>query len=136
MSMRTMTTLVVSLAIASGLASAQTVQRENRNAPEAQDPAQANPTDAQRRSNDTLLATEVERQLAGDPSLSALKLRVEVHDGLVTLSGPVDRAEDKQRAEAAVRHVAGVRDVRNEVRVEPAGQPAAGTSAIPEQPAR
>ena len=51
--------------------------------------------------------------------VSAFNVNVDTVDGRVTLHGKVRRGEEKQRAEAIARHVAGVVDVRNLLQVVP-----------------
>jgi len=74
---------------------------------------------AQRRSEsrDADLALEIREILAGDPELDAREIEVRVEDGTVTLSGIVDGSEAGLLAEELVESVAGVREVRNALRV-------------------
>jgi osmotically-inducible protein OsmY len=45
--------------------------------------------------------------------------RLQLHDGWATLEGEVEWPYQKERAEAAVRRVGDVKEVRNLVRVQP-----------------
>ena len=74
---------------------------------------------AQRRSEsrDADLAVEIREILASDPELDAREIEVQVEDGTVTLRGIVDGSEAGLLAEELVESVAGVREVRNALRV-------------------
>jgi len=74
---------------------------------------------AQRRSEsrDADLAVEIRDILASDPELDAREIEVQVEDGTVTLRGIVDGSEAGLLAEELVESVAGVREVRNALRV-------------------
>ena len=61
-----------------------------------------------------------------------MQLRVSAQQGVVQLTGTVPRQADRDAAETITRHVAGVRDVDNQIRVE-ASPATPGTSGIPEQ---
>ncbi len=63
--------------------------------------------------SDAGITAAVKTALAADPTLSALKIEVETHDGVVTLAGPAP--DDKARDRAAVLAAApdGVRSVDN-----------------------
>jgi hypothetical protein len=83
--------------------------------------------------SDELLATTVHDSLAKDSRVNSMQVRVLVREGIVQLSGTVPRQADRDAAEGIARQVAGVRDVKNEIKVEqnPAGP---GDSPIPERP--
>jgi osmotically-inducible protein OsmY len=74
---------------------------------------------AQRRSEsrDADLALEIREILASDPELDAREIEVQVEDGTVTLRGIVDGSEAGLLAEELVESLAGVREVRNALRV-------------------
>lgn len=67
---------------------------------------------------DAEIATEIARQRGWNTSLKD-SIEVEVAKGIVTLRGTVDWRYERDQAELAVRHLAGVRGVTNLVRVEP-----------------
>jgi len=82
--------------------------------------------------SDEMLATAVHDSLSHDKRVNAMQLRVSAQQGVVQLTGTVSRQADRDAAETITRHVAGVRDVDNQIRVE--SSPATpGTSGIPEQ---
>ena len=64
-----------------------------------------------------LLAEAVARALAWTSDVTASSIKAVVWDGWVTLSGAVDRIEQRYAAEHAVRAVPGVRSVFNAITV-------------------
>lgn len=68
--------------------------------------------------SDAALLTQVKTKLALDAEVSALNIDVDVDEGVVTLSGTVDSEASRQRAIALAREVEGVRDVRDNLRVQ------------------
>lgn len=76
----------------------------------------ADPTDAR-------LTLESRQSLNADEKLAALNLGVSVKAGIATLFGPVPSEELARRAEARVRVVTGLRNVRNELHVAPPAEP-------------
>jgi hypothetical protein len=77
----------------------------------------------------------VAKVLEDDPKVHAMKMKVAVRHGVVTLTGSAASVAEKDTAEATVRRVSGVRDVENKLVVDPPGEPAPGASMIPEVPA-
>ncbi|MBV9288315.1 MAG: BON domain-containing protein [Hyphomicrobiales bacterium] len=63
------------------------------------------------------IENEVANALHWDLAIPRHRVTARVDHGLVTLRGVVERAYQKASAEAAVRRVAGVIDVRNEIAV-------------------
>lgn len=63
------------------------------------------------------LQRDVLDELAWEPSLDAGGIGVAVHDGIVTLSGHVDSYLDKRAAIKAVKRVAGVRGIADDMQV-------------------
>lgn len=63
--------------------------------------------------DDKTISTKVEAQLAADSLTQAIQVEVETYDGVVQLSGFVDKEQTIQRAEEITRGVAGVKDVKN-----------------------
>jgi osmotically-inducible protein OsmY len=68
---------------------------------------------------DTRLEVRLLDRLELDNFLRDREIHVEVHDGVVNLSGEVWTPLEKQRAADLVRHVAGVIDVANDLDVRP-----------------
>jgi hypothetical protein len=80
--------------------------------------------------SDSRIEEDVNDRLTDDPFLDASDIEVSVKDGDVTLSGLVDRREDKRRAEDLAERVSGVGNVQNNVRVRTREELAAKTNAI------
>jgi len=72
-------------------------------------------------SNDTELKRSVEDELRWEPSVNAAAIGVAVKDGVVTLTGTVPYYGEKWAAERAVKRVAGVTAVAEEIEVRPSG---------------
>lgn len=70
------------------------------------------------RSDDEILA-HVRDGLEEDPYLNDKKLAIHVEQGVVTLTGSQDAIAKKRLAGVIAWWIAGVTDVRNEIRVEP-----------------
>lgn len=69
--------------------------------------------------DDIRLTLESRQSLNADAKLAALNLGVAVKSGIATLFGPVPSEELARRAEARVRVVTGLRNVRNELHIAP-----------------
>lgn len=67
---------------------------------------------------DAALVTAVTAKLAADDDVAASNIDVDAQDGVVTLSGTVKTSAARQEAERLARSVDGVRNVRNELKVE------------------
>jgi len=67
--------------------------------------------------SDTNITAKVKSQLAGDPAINALTVKVDTSNGQVTLSGKVALPEQKAEAEKVARQVEGVKDVVNQIDV-------------------
>lgn len=70
------------------------------------------------RSDDTLLRHDVEAQLDWDRRFDSRQIGVAVKDGVVALSGYVASYAEQRAVEEAVRSVAGVRAIANDIVVE------------------
>jgi osmotically-inducible protein OsmY len=70
---------------------------------------------------DAQLQQDVMNELKWEPTLHAAEIGVGVKDGVVTLSGNVDSYAKKGAAEHAVKLVAGVKAVAEEIKVKLAG---------------
>jgi hypothetical protein len=65
--------------------------------------------------DDAEVKSDIEQVFASDPALANVDVNVIVEHGRVTLSGAVNSAEIKQKAERAVRSVKGVTGVNNQL---------------------
>jgi osmotically-inducible protein OsmY len=70
---------------------------------------------------DTQIHHEVLEELKWDPRVDETEVGVEVDDGVVTLTGTAASWAKRIAAEEAVRRVAGVLDVANNVAIKPTG---------------
>lgn len=71
--------------------------------------------------DDATITTKVKAALAADPSVKAYQVNVETYRGVVQLSGFVDSEANIRRASEVAQGVHGVRAVKNDVRIKPAG---------------
>jgi hyperosmotically inducible protein len=71
---------------------------------------------------DSVLKTKVGTRLTTAPDIDRINIDVDVQDGVVTLSGVVHDENAKQRAEEVARSTEGVKDVKNELTVNPDDQ--------------
>ena len=69
-------------------------------------------------SNDIALKDAVLAELAWEPAVTEAHIGVTARDGVITLSGHVERYAEKQAAEAAARRVRGVMGVAVEIEVK------------------
>ena len=70
---------------------------------------------------DAELQKDVQQELKWEPSVTAKEIGVAVKGGVVTLDGTVPTYAEKYAAERAVRRVAGVKAIAEEIQVNPAG---------------
>ena len=71
--------------------------------------------------DDATITTKVKAALAQDPQVKAYQVGVETYRGVVQLSGFVDSEASVRRAAQVAQGVSGVRSVKNDVRIKPAG---------------
>ena len=71
--------------------------------------------------DDATLTTRVKAKLADDPTVSAMAIHVETLNGEVVLSGFAKNATEKAMAERLARSTSGVKKVRDDIIVRPAG---------------
>ena len=83
--------------------------------------------------NDTALATQIEHKLSADREVNAQAIKIDVRDGVATLTGRVTAPDVKRRAEQVTAAVPGITDVRNQIMVTGAGlRGEGGAGPIPE----
>lgn len=68
--------------------------------------------------DDTTITTTVKAKLAADKGSSVTRVQVDTNRGVVQLSGTVESAADRARAEQIVRGVDGVKGVANNLQVQ------------------
>lgn len=67
--------------------------------------------------SDAAITTKVKAALAADATTNPLRVDVDTNEGVVRLSGRVDEATNRRRAEEVARNVDGVRRVVNDIQV-------------------
>lgn len=68
--------------------------------------------------DDTAISAKVKSAMISDDTVKALDVQVETFRGVVQLSGFVDSAEQKSRAEQIARSTNGVRNVTNNIQLK------------------
>ena len=76
---------------------------------------------AARPRNDALITTEIQSKYFASPAVKAHRIDVDTNDGVVTLSGTVERDEERGAAEQIARGVNGVSRVDNRLTIRPSG---------------
>ena len=76
--------------------------------------------------DDAVITTKVKAAIAGDPTLSALHIKVQTYKGVVQLSGFVDSPSAVDRASKVASEVAGVKQVENALIVKNQNSGASG----------
>jgi osmotically-inducible protein OsmY len=69
--------------------------------------------------SDERIREDVSEALTRSHEVDATNIEVAVNDGIVTLTGSVDDRHAKRMAEDVAQDVSGVRDVQNQLRVQP-----------------
>lgn len=69
--------------------------------------------------DDSVITTKVKTALARDDAVNGFAVSVETYRGVVQLSGFVKTAEEKAKAAADARSVAGVVEVQNNISLNP-----------------
>jgi len=68
--------------------------------------------------DDSVITTKVKAAVFNEPTLKATEINVETYKGVVQLSGFVSSQSAINRAEEVARGVAGVKSVKNDMRVK------------------
>jgi len=68
--------------------------------------------------DDTVITTKVKAAIFGEPSLKSAEINVETFKGTVQLSGFVNSRADITKAVDVARGVAGVKSVKNDMRLK------------------
>ena len=68
--------------------------------------------------DDATITAKVKSQLLADPQVSGLQVNVNTHKGQVQLSGYVNSAEERSKAEQIARQIPGVKNVDNDLIVK------------------
>src|SRR5215831_6275535 len=67
---------------------------------------------------DAYINDQVQLKLATDPDVKGGGLKVEVKDGVVTISGPVQQEKQKTKATRVAKKVKGVKQVINNITIQ------------------
>ncbi|GAB1578306.1 BON domain-containing protein [Bordetella petrii] len=70
--------------------------------------------------SDAVITTKVKAAFVADKTLSALDIAVETTNGTVTLTGTVGTEAETEQAARVARDVEGVKQVQNDIKVDPA----------------
>ncbi len=68
--------------------------------------------------DDTVITTKVKTAIFNDPTLKSSEINIETFKGVVQLSGFVSSRADINRAVEVARGIAGVKSVKNDMRVK------------------
>ena len=68
--------------------------------------------------NDDTITDQVMIKLASDPVVKGGALKVDVKDGVVTLTGAVEQDKQKEKAEKIAKKVKGVKQVVNNLEIK------------------
>ena len=80
--------------------------------------------------SDERVIDDVCQALERDPDVDASEIEVSCQKGEIVLKGSVESREAKRRAEECVEDLPGVKDVRNELRVQPPGSQQSAASGF------
>lgn len=69
--------------------------------------------------DDSAITAKVKGAFVQDDVVKAIDVKVDTYNGTVQLSGFVETAEQRARAEQIARGIAGVRDVANNIQLTP-----------------
>ena len=67
--------------------------------------------------DDSVITTKVKSAIYDEPNLKVVDVNVETIRGVVTLRGEAETLTSRRKAEAAARKVAGVKSVKNKIKV-------------------
>ena len=69
--------------------------------------------------DDATITTSVKKSLLNDPDVASLRIDVDTFKGVVTLSGAVKTAAERDKAIALARKIGGVTDVKSTLQIQP-----------------
>jgi len=68
--------------------------------------------------DDSVITTKVKTAIFNEDSLKSLQINVKTYQGVVQLSGFVDSVQSVSKAGEIAQHIAGVKEVKNDLIVE------------------
>jgi osmotically-inducible protein OsmY len=69
--------------------------------------------------DDATITTRVKTALLNDPDVGGLRIDVDTFKGVVTLSGAVKSAAERDKAIAVAKKIGGVTDVKSTLQIQP-----------------
>jgi osmotically-inducible protein OsmY len=69
--------------------------------------------------DDATITTRVKTALLNDPDIGGLRIDVDTFKGVVTLSGAVKTAAERDKAVEIARRIGGVTDVKSTLQIQP-----------------
>jgi len=69
--------------------------------------------------DDATITTRVKTALLNDPDVGGLRIDVDTFKGVVTLSGSVKSATERDKAMAIAKRIGGVTDVKSTLQIQP-----------------
>jgi hyperosmotically inducible periplasmic protein len=105
-----------------GVATAQTATQD------AKDKTKAAANQTGEVVTDAAITSAVKSKLLGDPDVSGLKINVDTTNGVVTLTGVVNTAAERTEALRLARETSGVKNVKNNLKLQPKGTGADSTT--------
>ena len=69
--------------------------------------------------DDATITMSVKKSLLNDPDVASLRIDVDTFKGVVTLSGAVKTAAERDKAIALARKIGGVTDVKSTLQIQP-----------------
>lgn len=69
--------------------------------------------------DDATITTRVKAALLNDPDVAGLRIDVDTFKGVVTLSGSVRTAAERDKAVTIARRISGVSDVKSTLQIQP-----------------
>jgi osmotically-inducible protein OsmY len=69
--------------------------------------------------DDATITTRVKTALLNDPDVGGLRIDVDTFKGVVTLSGAVKTAAERDKAVGIARRIGGVTDVKSTLQIQP-----------------
>jgi hyperosmotically inducible protein len=69
--------------------------------------------------DDATVTTRVKTALLNDPDVGGLRIDVDTFKGIVTLSGAVKSAGERDKAITVARKIGGVKDVKSTLQINP-----------------
>lgn len=111
---------VVFFGLAVSLMTASFASAQAAATPEAKDKTKATAQKTAEVVTDADITSAVKAKLLADKTVGGLKIDVDTRGGVVTLTGPVHSAAQKNKADTLARHTRGVKHVDNKLTVETA----------------